>query len=48
MQYLKDNKDPVKLLADGSDSSLYELMHNDDRYYELTVKPEDIMFVPKG
>jgi hypothetical protein len=47
IDYLKSNKDPVKLLSDGSESSLDEILSHDGRHYGLTVKPEDIMFIPK-
>ena len=44
--YLKSNKDPVQLVTDGTKSSLAELLDQDGRYYGLTVKPEDIIFIP--
>lgn len=46
IDYLKSNKDPVKL-SDGTPSNLHELLDHDDQYYGLTVKPEDLTFVPK-
>jgi len=46
INYLKSNKDPVKLY-DGTSSNLHELLDHDDQYYGLPIKPEDLTFVPK-
>lgn len=48
MKYLKDNEDPVQLVSDGSDSNLHELLYNNGRFYQLSVRPEMIIFKPKG
>lgn len=48
MKYLEDNEDPVQLVSNGSDSNLHDLLYNDGRFYKLTIRPEMIIFKPKG
>ena len=48
MKYLEDNEDPVQLISDGTDSNLHDLLYNQGKFYQLTVRPEMIIFKPKG
>ena len=43
---LKDNREKVLLLPDGTPSSMDEIVAIDGNHYGLTVNPEDILFLP--
>jgi hypothetical protein len=47
LSYLKSNKDPVKLISNGTKTSIDELITQKGNFFSLNEKPEDLIFIPK-
>lgn len=47
LPYLKSNKDPVKLISNGTKTSIDKLITQDGNFFGLNEKPEDLFFMPK-